>query len=119
MLKDEKNNFISLFVYYNAPLNTSVNLYYKDYLYQLKPIENLNIYKGMKIIKENNKTKLKKYTPLNIKNINDYNNLKFKPGFYMQTLSMINVIKHNKVDKKLCNVITAINNIKFINKIVT
>ena len=80
----------------------------------MKPIELLFIYNKLEKKKIGNNN----FYDLKIKKIlNEFKLNKYKPGFYNQTLSMINVIKHNKVDKKFCNVITAIENIKFLSKI--
>ena len=117
IFKDNKKNILSVLIYYGAAENTSVNFYLKNNLLELKPIENLNVFSGMAIQKEKNSTKLKKYKPILKININDYDNLKFKPGFYEQSRSMIKLIKYNKVDKKFCTVISAIENIKFMMKI--
>tara|TARA_B000000532_G_C18860655_1_gene403942 strand:+ start:452 stop:1390 length:939 start_codon:yes stop_codon:yes gene_type:complete len=75
-----KKTMIQLNIMFNASTNYSINFFYEKLNFQLKPIENLKIYKGIKIKKNNGK---KIYEPSLIKNLYENNNL-FKEGFINQ-----------------------------------
>jgi len=61
------------------PANFSITVNSSNNVYELKPIENLNVYEGMEIIEPNPEIPIRKYVPKLKRSILE--NAKFKPGF--------------------------------------
>ena len=91
---------------FNSSENFSIKIIDKTKMYILKPIENLNVYDKIKIIKKNN---LKSYTPIIRKNINEFNHNNFKPGFFKQAREFEMFLNKNK---------KIFNNLNFAKKII-
>ena len=100
---NSKNSEVSIFFNYNAAENFCIKIYDKETIYELKPIETLNIYKGMEAINIQNQNY---YQPIKIftKSIKSE---KAKPGFLGQYLAFSKFVDGGKI----------LNNIKFAEKI--
>lgn len=84
---------INIFFNFQASENFCIKIYDKKNIYELSPIEKLNIYKGMKVKNINNQNF---YKPIKINSI-DCNSNKIKPGFYNQYVSFFNFINNDKI----------------------
>jgi hypothetical protein len=78
---------------FNSSENFSINIIDKTKLYILKPIENLNVYDKIMIIKKNN---FKSYIPISRKNINEFKHNTYKPGFLKQAKEFEMFLNKNK-----------------------
>jgi len=91
--------------------NFSIEIYNKKLRYLLSPIENLKIYKGFENkIKNNNRI----YFPKLKKNLNEFRENKFKPGFLKQSNEFKKFTRGKKIQN---NVYFGKRIIKFIEKI--
>lgn len=104
ILKGRKNVFVNLFFNFKNSDNFSIEIFEKKNRYQLKPIEQLKIYKGM--INKFSKN-IRHYMP-NLRYVKNENNLdNFKPGFNNQIKEFIKFTKGKRI----------LNNIDFAHKI--
>lgn len=75
---------------YNSPLNTTIRFYTADeYIYELRPIERLTVYKGFDVIEPGVTNPIRLYNPRQI--ISEYETGNgFKPGFFEQASAFLN-----------------------------
>ena len=86
--------------------------------FELKPIEYLNIYKGMNVSEPKGKNKLRKFFP---KKINESYlpkiEIDYKPGFLLQSKEFYKML-NSKSKTKLANVKDSINALKLLERII-
>lgn len=104
ILKGRKNVFVNLFFNFKNSDNFSIEIFEKKNRYQLKPIEQLKIYKGM--VNKFSKN-IRHYIPGLRYEKNENNFDSFKPGFNNQIKEFIKFTKGKKI----------LNNIEFAHKI--
>ena len=94
-----KKNKWSIFInaHSKIPSNFSITTNFDDLVYELKPLEKLNIYKGIQILEPTVKEPIRRYIPI-IKN-SIYESSLFKPGFNEMYKNFSKFIKN-----KNCNV---------------
>lgn len=110
IILNSKSAEINIFFNFQASENFCIKIYDKKTVYELKPIEILKIYKGMKIINVKN---LNFYKPIKINKV-EQSSIKIKPGFLGQYLEFAKFINNSKI---LNNIQFAENIQKLINKI--
>ena len=93
ILLKSKFAMITLFFNFKASENFSIKIYDKKTIYELLPIETLNIYKEMKIVNIKNQNF---YRPLKANTIIETNNI-FKPGFVSQYKEFSRFIDGKKI----------------------
>lgn len=107
---NSKSAEINIFFNFLASEKFSIKIYDKKTIYELKPIEILKIYKGMKIINIKNQNF---YKPIRIDKV-EQNFIKIKPGFLGQYLAFAKFINGKNI---LNNIQFAKNIQKLINSI--
>ena len=107
---NSKSAEINIFFNFQASENFCIKIYDKKTVYELKPIEMLKIYKGMKIINVKNQNF---YKPVKINKV-EQSSIKIKPGFLGQYLAFAKFINNSKV---LNNIQFAKNIQKLVNRI--
>ena len=82
------------------PSNFSITVNIDDIVYELKPLEKLNIYEGIQIVEPTNKEPIRRYTPI----IKDciYESSPFKPGFNKMYKNFSKFIKSE--NSYFCNI---------------
>ncbi len=109
---DVRKNLIILKFNFKSSQNFSIKIVDKKVIYQLKPLEILEIYNGMKIEKIDN---INFYRPKLIKQVNEYKLTNYKPGVLDQTKLFKNFVNG---DTKIINDISFAKNVTSIcNKI--
>ena len=102
-LIDKNNNLINFNIVFKTSTNFSIKIKNKETVFELSPIEELKIFKGVKIIKKKN---MNIYEPKLKKKIDDYHRI-YKPGFYEQ----FNYFK--KIERRV-----KINSVNFAKKVI-
>lgn len=92
------------------PANFSITVNSNKNVYELKPIENLNIYEGMEIIEPTNKIPIRKYVPKLKESIYEIGD--FKPGFDEMYKNFIQFIE--KKDCIFCSIFDAKETLKVL-----
>ena len=110
VMLNSKFSQINIFFNFQASENFCIKIYDKKKVYELKPIETLNIYQGVKVLNIKNQSF---YKPIKIYN-KTQKSIKTKPGFLGQYLAFSKFIDNNKI---LNNIEFAKNIQKLINKI--
>jgi predicted dehydrogenase len=87
---------------YNSPVNSTVRIYTDDeFMFELKPLEKLTIYKGFSVSEPTAEQPIRLYNPQIIKEYYETSG-KFKPGFLSQAEAFINNTFHGN-NKSLPN----------------
>jgi hypothetical protein len=120
VLKSSKG-FISCLLNWGSPQNTEINIYNENnHRIELKPLEDLYLYKTMKKIRPTIKFPIRTYIPRLQEKVSTIpKNFIFKPGFLLQYLE-IKKILNNKLKNKtnLCTLDQAIKVLSLIEKII-
>ena len=85
-LKTQNDIPVQLNAIWNSPSNFGIRFYVGNRIYEMKPLEFLNIYEGFDIIEPTQEIPVRRYHPKLLKSqyANSTNN-SFKPGFLNQT----------------------------------
>ena len=115
IFKTKRGDIINLISNWNAPSNFKIEVIHEDEKMELNPIEKAHFYKGMEVIEPTKEDPIRKYMPKLIK-VSE-NEDEFKPGFYKQASIFYNFVKDNQLDKRMCTLKQAKNNIETIEKL--
>jgi len=116
VLKTKKLDLLNLLVNWGSPDNFSISINSNNKRFELKPLEVGYLYNKMQIIQPTKKYPLRSYKPEIEKEFLP-RNFKFKPGFIEQYSEFKKVVKNKVKSKKLCDLKSAIKNLKMINQI--
>ena len=101
-IEREKVN-INFTLLWNSPMNTSIDVFYNQSRYELKPIEKFTFYDEMEIIEPNEDVHIRRYIP-KPKDEHFINPGEFKPGFYDQAKAFKDFVLTNKIDNKFAKI---------------
>ena len=102
IISNDKVN-INFTLLWNSPMNTSIDVFYNQSRYELKPIEKFTFYDEMEIIEPNEDVHIRRYIP-KPKDEHFINPGEFKPGFYDQAKAFKDFVLTNKIDNKFAKI---------------